>query len=1019
MLPQSVQDNLEKIRKSVLVFDIETSSFYPDGKEVPIKTAFDDYVKYAKVKFFGCYSYKYNQGYYLNAQTETNEILKLLKEHDVVVGFNIEEFDFPILTNNGFTDDMKRYNIVDVMAILGTSNQRNKKGYAFKNRAALMDVKLKNNHLRGMAESFELETQKGNIDWRIFQKDEWTDEEVIEIKKYLYADVMATKELFERLWNYWMPFAELVPEKSIYDLSWVKSSIASLTYKAACNVLDTEPTYSEKPGVSEEMGGNVYEPKYEELNNVWYVDFGSLYPHIMVMANIPAEVDMERIPSDAKLWHGNDVFQVKGHYDISKFHPLSEYVAAKLKQRIHLKETDKENPMIYTLKILLNGLYGVMRSPIFEKVHTPNAGWDICWLGQQVQQLLKEMLEQFGFEVVMGDTDSVTKDTPIVVKYENQVQIIPIEDLFQSPNTSTKSKIDISKKNILVWTDKGWSKIKYIYRHKTRKEIFRILTRKGFVEVSADHSLVINNKSITPKNLKIGDKIELIPTSLPQLYDIDKDLCWLLGFWLAEGTTGRYVYKDSIKYSWALNQKENKLLEKSKQILLKYGLNTIILDTLKSSNCNKLVPANHNTKVFYELFKEWCLTKSGDKKVPTFILNANLESKKAFIDGYLEGDGSLELGKIISFCSIDKSLFSGICQIWTDLGYEYSLRTRTDKPNVITARILRDVENHSTHEPNTIKKIESYINTDNIYDIETENHHFCGGIGNVNLHNSCFFIAKEGTPNTKEYVLECLGQITDIIKDSFPFPVDTFKINIEHKLEYLMVPFEEQTIEDENGKNKKENGKLVYERRGKKKNYAYIYINSKGEKEIVLVGLPIKKDNATQLSIKIYEEVLKPEILKNMRAKFPASFIELTISDYLKKPEIIQLLSQEYKVNAFSSYKTNCIQAQISQAYFSGQEGVIRLVKNSKVGKCGKGMLYATVEEATNAKLTREDFDLSKVEQELSPFIEYKEEFEVRHIETGVEATVGKDEFKALESVLEVIEEPKKKRGRPKKVITP
>jgi DNA polymerase elongation subunit (family B) len=685
MLNQFISDNLEKVRKSVLVFDIETSAFFPDGREISIKTNFEEYVSSAKVKWFGCYSFKYNNGFYLNAQTETQQIINLLNEHDVLVGFNSEEFDFPILKNNGFTNDFKKYIQVDIMQILGTSNARNKQGYAYKNRAALMDYKLKNNSLRGMAEVMELEHQKGDIDYHIFQKDEWTNEEVLEIKKYLYSDVMATKQMFDKLWNYWLPFAELLPEKSVYDLSWIKSSIASLTYKAACNILNVEPTYSEKPGTSEEMGGNVYLPKYEELNKVWYVDIGSLYPHMIVQANLPSEVIDPSDEDKKKLWHGNEVFQVKGYYDISKWHQLSEYIYSKLKQRIHLKETDKDNPMVYTLKIFLNGLYGIFRSPIFEKIHTPNIGWDTCYLGRQVQALIKEMLEQFGFEVVMGDTDSV------------------------------------------------------------------------------------------------------------------------------------------------------------------------------------------------------------------------------------------------------------------------------------------------------------------------------------------FFIANEGTDNSKEYVLDCLSQITEIIKDNLPFPVDTFKINIEHYLDYLMVPFSEQPIIGEDGKNKKEKNKLIYERKGMKKNYLMIYKN-KEESVVKLVGLPIIKENATALGIKIYEEVLKSEILKNNRAKFSKEFIKQQVDEYLKRPEALELISQEYKVNAASSYKLpGQIQAQISTGYFNGNEGVIRLIKNNKIGKAGKGQKYCTIQEAIDAKLTVEEIDLEKVFNELEPFVEYKEpEIDVVNVETKIEATVSKEEFEACKEVLEPI---KKKRGRPKKTL--
>jgi len=686
MLDQSIIKNLNNIKNSCLVYDIECSSHYPDGREINIASDFDNYIKFAKVKWIGFYSFKDNKEYFFVANNNNaQEIMKFFTEYNTLIGFNSESFDFPILINNGYVDIEKKYLHIDLMQIMGTSTFKNRSGYAFKNRGALMDFKFKNNSLRCMAETMELEYLKGDIDYKLFHKTTWTIEEEKEIIAYLRNDIMATKCIFEQLWSYWLPFAELLDVKDIYNLSWIRSSIASLTYKAACKVLNTEPTYGEGlENEAEQMGGNVYLPTYEELKGVWYVDVGSLYPHMFAMANLPAEIKNVITHDGKHIWHGNDIFKVKGYYNISKWHPLSEYIASKLKERIALKESDKNNPMVYTLKIFLNGLYGIFRSPIFEKIHTPNCGWDCCWLGQQVQALIKEMLEQFGFEVVMGDTDS------------------------------------------------------------------------------------------------------------------------------------------------------------------------------------------------------------------------------------------------------------------------------------------------------------------------------------------CFFIAKEGTENTKEYVRDCLNQIAEVIKDNFPFPIDTFKIGIEHYLDYLMVPFEEQPIVGEDGKNLKNGNRLILERKGKKKNYVMVY-KDKDEVVVDLVGLPIKKDNATALGMRIYEEVLKPEIIKNMRAKFPASYIQKVLNDYLKKPEIMELISQEYKVKSAQSYKNNAIQKQISTSYFGGQEGVIKLIKNNKVGKVGKGTFYCTIQEAIDAKLTADELDLEKVNQELSPFVEYQEpEIEVKNVETGIETTVSKAEFEACKEVLEPIK--KKSRGRPKKL---
>lgn len=396
---------LPNILAKALVFDIETSAVYPhNGKPVEIGSDFVGYVQFAEVKWIGLYSYKNNMGYCYNVKEDRDKIVQLFLDHDILVGFNSEEFDYPIIVNNGLCSERKKYIHVDCMQILGKSNFKNRQGFAYKNRGQLMDYNFKNNKLKTFAETMQLETQKGEIDYKIFAKDEWTADEQAEIKKYLKSDVMATKQMFDKLWNYWMPFTDMLEEKYVQDLSWIRSTIASLTYKCVCSMMGIEATYSDVPSEKEEMGGNVIEPKYEEVEDVWYVDFASLYPHVMTMFNLFSET----VPAtDKNTWHGNEFFQAKGYYDISQPHFLAEFVKSKLKQRLDLKKTDGTNPMVYTIKILLNGLYGIIRSPRFDKVHSQNGGWDTCWLGQQIQKLTSDMMAEFGFETIAGDTDSL------------------------------------------------------------------------------------------------------------------------------------------------------------------------------------------------------------------------------------------------------------------------------------------------------------------------------------------------------------------------------------------------------------------------------------------------------------------------------------------------------------------------------------------------------------------------------------------------------------------------------------
>ncbi len=669
MISLQKQTMLKNIKSQCLVVDIETSAHYSNDKPVNIGNC-DDYVDLAVVKWFGCYSYKYNKQYYLNAVTQQTQICALLQDHDVIVSFNGEEFDYPILQNNGLLAN-KRYTQVDCMHILGKSVFKNSKGYGYKDRGSLMGYKFKNNKLSTVAEEMKLEHQKGEIDYGIFNKTEWTDEETKEIVKYLNNDVMATKGMFDKLWNYWMPFTEMIDVKHIKDLSWVKNSIASLTYKSACYFMGVEPTYAEKGSKIEEMGGRVIIPKYEEARKVWYIDFASLYPHIFCMFNLFNETSAE---DGENIWSGNEIFKVKGKYNVEYKHPLVIAVEKRLKERIKLKEIDPDNPMIYTLKIWLNALYGCARSAIFEQIHTDNCGWDCCWLGQQIHELTEDMMKSFGFETIAGDTD-------------------------------------------------------------------------GLMVVAIDE-----------KN------------------------------------------------------------------------------------------------------------------------------------------------------------------------------------------------------------------------------------------------------NNREYVIECLNQIIEVINDNVPFPVSTFKIDIEEYIDYIMYAFsEEPLVEEETRKllNKKdaivegyetiiEDKKKVIvetaskkvvkrgrswikERVGKKKNYLYIY-QKDAETKVKIMGLPIKKDNATLLAMKIYNEVLEPRIIKEKYAKFDESYINGLLEDYLKRPDTLKLLSREFKIKTFDSYKSDsCIYAQISKGYFDGGDGIIRLLKNNKIGKAGKGDKYCTVQEAIDAKLTVDDIDLEKVHNELNPFIRYEE----------------------------------------------
>ena len=70
--------------------------------------------------------------------------------------------------------------------------------------------------------------------------------------------------------------------------------------------------------------------------------------------------------------------------------------------------------------------------------------------------------------------------------------------------------------NVETWTEKGWTKLYRVIRHKLapEKKMMRILTHTGLVDVTDDHSLLKPDATeITPNEIDIGT--ELLHNKLP------------------------------------------------------------------------------------------------------------------------------------------------------------------------------------------------------------------------------------------------------------------------------------------------------------------------------------------------------------------------------------------------------------------------------------------------------------------------------------------------------------------------
>ena len=118
---------------------------------------------------------------------------------------------------------------------------------------------------------------------------------------------------------------------------------------------------------------------------------------------------------------------------------------------------------------------------------------------------------RYGGIIIFTDQDSVVGDTPLLLKKDGLIYIKTIDSLTNDYNIKPNKHINLKEYGICdykVWTDKGWTDIKYIMRHKTSKRIYRIVTDSGVVDVTEDHSLLdINKNKIKPNECKIGNEI--------------------------------------------------------------------------------------------------------------------------------------------------------------------------------------------------------------------------------------------------------------------------------------------------------------------------------------------------------------------------------------------------------------------------------------------------------------------------------------------------------------------------------
>jgi DNA polymerase elongation subunit (family B) len=163
------------------------------------------------------------------------------------------------------------------------------------------------------------------------------------------------------------------------------------------------------------------------------------------------------------------------------------------------------------LKVFMNTFYGEMGN-FLSFVCAVETAASVTTMGRYNLRLAKTYVEESDLNMKVYYGDSVTGDTPIIIRHSGRIDVVSIESLLWDTkpiiDTTSGKQIILDTDSIEVYSDSGWTAIRKCIRHKTNKDLFKITTPSGSVVVTEDHSLLDANKcKIKPSECKIGTKL--------------------------------------------------------------------------------------------------------------------------------------------------------------------------------------------------------------------------------------------------------------------------------------------------------------------------------------------------------------------------------------------------------------------------------------------------------------------------------------------------------------------------------
>lgn len=398
-----------------------------------------------------------------------------------------------------------------------------------------------------------------------------------------------------------------------------------------------------------------------------------------------------------------------------------------------------------------------------DPVYAGNLGVNVdeLWIsqpdyGEQALEVVESLVRSGNIDLIVLDSvasltpraeiegnmgDSVTFDTPVYIrnKMDKSIDIIPISDLHLKDSSIPENRNSYrykKHKSIEILTHEGWKDIKgvVVKKNVNNKEVKVLHTVNGYVKATEDHCFFQNGEEKSIKELNKFDRVDIYTKTIENSKInsfITPEISWLLGFWVAEGSTLRTHNYNRFE----ICNSKREIIERCKEIVDRnFLLKSEIRERENDSKRDLNILSCSASKNLGYLIQQCMCKNSKLKKIPKIILNSSSDIKEEFLKGFFEGDGSHNSQKNI------EHYYNNSLPVIAGLQYLLSSLTKTTSISINKNRleqlILRVVNSERTKKENEILSIEKFNIPELLYDISTDSGTFITAVGNIVIHNS-------------------------------------------------------------------------------------------------------------------------------------------------------------------------------------------------------------------------------------------------------------------------------------------